>query len=133
MYRVGIICSEDYYREKPIQEFIVKLKKEFGTTATVLGAGNSKGGDSYVKKYALHNGLTYKEYNPSFTGQNMYSALEESYYGKNFHPTHFQHRYQMLINNSDVVVFFVGEKLEPSIKFAKKYSEKRNLKTASYG
>lgn len=127
-----MICSDDYFREKPILEFIARLKKEFGPTCTVLGAGNEKGGDVYVRKYALLNGLPYREYNPSFMGHNMYSALEESYYGKRFHPTHQQHRYEMMIRNCDVVVFFTGDKVEPAIKFAQKYTTKRKLKTASY-
>lgn len=131
MYKVGIICGEEYFREVPIQQFIAKLKKTFGPTATVVGAGNSKGGDLYVKKHALLNGLPYKEYNPSFTGLNMYSAMDESYYGKNFHPTHFQHRYQMMINNCDMVVFFPGNKIDPALEYAQKYVQKRKLKTVS--
>lgn len=131
MYRVGIICSETYFREVPIQQFIVKLKKEFGPTAIVLGGGNSQGGDLYVKKYALLYGLTYREYNPAYTGANLYSAMGEDYYTKAFHPTHLQHRYQMLINDSDVVLFFTGDTVEPSILFAQKYAKKRKLKTAS--
>lgn len=131
MYKVGIICSENYFRELPIQQFVAKLKKEFGPTATVLGGGNLKGGDLYVKKYALLNGLRYQEYNPAYTGRNLYSAMSEEYYTKKYHPTHLQHRYQMLINHSDVVVFFTGESIEPSVEFARKYSQKCKIKTAS--
>lgn len=125
MYTVGIICGQEYLRSTPIRQLITKLYKEFGPTVTVLGAGSDRGGDQYVKKYALSYGVQYKEYNPGFTGHNPHSAMDEGYYAKKFHPTHFQHRYQLLLDNCEVAFFFPGPSVDPALKYAMKYAEKK--------
>lgn len=127
MYSLGVICSKNFVRETYIQKLLARTKAEYGPTARILGGGVSPG-NLLLKKYTLHYGLQYLEYNPSYTGKNIYSAMPDDYYGKSYHPTHLRHRYIRLIQNSDAVIFFVSDQkdvdMEPLIKYAKKLNKK---------
>jgi peroxiredoxin len=61
------------------------------------------------------------DYNLSFTGKNLYSAMDTSYYKKEFHISHYSNRYKQLIFNSDKVVLFgVPRSFKPVIKYLQK-------------
>lgn len=126
MYSIAIIGSEDYVKESKVALFIKKIKDQFGNTATILSGGNDNGAEKWVKKYSLDFGLRYKEFNPSFTGYRMYSALEEEYYGKGFHPSHYYDRYRRMVSESDRMIVFspnpnrIEKELEYVLKLAKK-------------
>jgi len=107
MFRIGIIGSETCFKSKEVKEFLFKVKTTFGSTATIISGGNSTGIEKEVKKTAIEFSLPYQEFNPSFTGKNLYSALSDDYYKKGFHPTHFAHRYDCLLSKIDKLV--IGE------------------------
>lgn len=106
MYRIGIIGPETCFKERKVKQLIFKIKETFGNTATIISGGNSNGIERHVKKTALEFELKYKEFNPSFTGQNLYSAMSESYYTKGKHPSHFEHRYNEMLKHIDKL--FIG-------------------------
>jgi len=107
MIRVGITGSKHYINQIKIGEFIKKLKSTFGPTVTIVSGGYGDV-DSAVKEYALEFGLGYSEYNPSFTGYNEYSALHQSYYGKNEHISHLPNRYSHMYNEVDKMLLFIS-------------------------
>jgi hypothetical protein len=67
--------------EEKIQDVLTRLK-QLNDPVTVLGQGGAEGAPYMIKKYSLEFGLPYMEYNASYTGKNMYSAMPEVYYGK---------------------------------------------------
>lgn len=126
MYSISMIGSDDYVKESKVAMFIKKIRDQFGNTATILSGGSDRGAEKWVKKYSLDLGLRYKEFNPSFTGFRMYSALEEEYYGKGFHPSHYYDRYRRMLSESDRLIVFspnptrIEKPLEYALKIAKK-------------
>lgn len=107
MFRIAIIGSKTCFKTKEVKEFIFKVKTTFGSTATIISGGNSEGIEREVKKFAIEFELPYQEYNPSFTGKNLYSALSDDYYTKGFHPSHFSHRYECMLFKIDKLL--IGE------------------------
>ena len=91
MSRIAVIGNTDWQNKRKIQETLQMLKRKFGDTLIVVGAGGNEGANSMVRKYTLEFGLQYEEYNPSFSGYNMYSAMPESYYGKPYHFSQLHH------------------------------------------
>lgn len=131
MYRIAIIgpttCIE---KTKNVKDFLFKVKQTFGDTATIISGGNLEGIEFDVKKYALQFGLSYKEFNPSFTGYNEHSALYESYYGKKFHSSHYRHRYDEMLKRIDRLVIGIDPKSNHKLYFdVQKKSEKKGIKT----
>lgn len=128
MYRIAIIGPESCVdKTKKVQEFLFKVKTTFGNTATIISGGNLSGIEKDVKKYAIQFELPYLEYNPSFTGRNQFSAMHDSYYGKNFHSSHYRHRYDEMLKRIDRLV--IGESLHKIYSDIQKKSEKRGIKT----
>ena len=79
--KIAVIGSRDWQSKRKVQDVLGRLKR-MEETITILGQGGSEGAPQMVKKYSLEFGLPYVEYNASYTGKNMYSALPEAYYGK---------------------------------------------------
>jgi hypothetical protein len=129
MYKIAIIGSKDYVRESNVAKFVKRIYDQFGKTATILSGGTDQGAERWAKKYSLEFSMIFKEYNPSYTGYRMYSAMDESYYGKGFHPSHFHDRYKHMIYEADRLVIFVerGAKLEPDLQYAIKQAEKKKI------
>ena len=72
-----------------------------------------------VRKFALEFGMPYQEYNPSYTGRNIYSALPEAYYGKKYHFSQLLHRMRILAENCDYMIIMNNENnLNPQLKTA---------------
>lgn len=128
MYKIAITGHPDYIKKSKIGKFIKKLKDEFGPTVTILSGGNEAGPEFWVKEFALDFNLIYKEYNPSYTGHNKYSAIYESYYGKKPHISHYYNRYSKMVSNSDKLVIFNSEKKFTSeLIYLIKCADKKNV------
>lgn len=128
MFRIAIIGSATCFKAQEVKEFLFKVKSTFGKTATIISGGNSEGIEREVKKFAIEFELPYQEFNPSFTGKNLYSALSDDYYTKGFHGSHFAHRYDCMLARIDKLI--IGE--SPDSKdwkfyqtFAKKAEKKK--------
>jgi hypothetical protein len=93
----------------------------------IVGAGGNEGANSMVRKYTLEFGLRYEEYNPSFSGYNMYSAMPESYYGKPYHFSQLHHRMKLIAERCDYMMIMTNEDtLDPVLKTA--YNNVNKLK-----
>lgn len=131
MRKIAITGSTSYLKESKVRKFLKKIYEQYGDTATILSGGNDSGPERWVKKYALEMGMQYREYNPSYTGQRMHSALEENYYGKGYHFSHDYDRYTKMMWDSENLVVFLPEnwKSEREIVHVIKQAKKRNIKT----
>jgi len=109
MYKIAIIGGTEGNYTTKVKEFLFKVKKAFGDTATIFSGGNPTGIEYDTKKYALEFGLPYKEFNPSFSGHNVYSFLPREYFGKGRHPSHYPHRYQQMLMRTDKLIIGSSE------------------------
>lgn len=125
MTRVAVIGNNDWQNKRKVQETLSKLKTRFNNQVVVVGMGGVEGAGQMVKKYAIEMGMQYEEYNPSFTGYNIYSAMPESYYGKPYHFSQLHHRMKLIAENADYVIILTNdtklhEVLQTALKTAKK-------------
>jgi len=119
MKRIAIIGNTDWQNKRKIQETLQLVKKKFGDDLIVVGAGGNEGANNMVRKYALEFGLSYEEYNPSFSGHNMYSAMPESYYGKPYHFSQLHHRMQLIAERCDYMMILSNQpQLDPVLQTA---------------
>ena len=117
--KVAIIGNTGWQNKRKVRDVLYELKQRFGHDLTVLGAGGNEGANYMVRKFALEFEMRYQEYNPSFSGYNLYSALPESYYGKKYHFSQLHHRMKMLSQNCDYLMILTNEtKLDPVLKTA---------------
>jgi hypothetical protein len=124
--KIAIIGPETCQKTNAIKELLFKVRQE-EKNAIILSGGNKTGIEYDVKKYALLFEFDYQEYNPSYTGWNMYSVLKEEYFNKGFHPTQLIDRYRILVRNCDKL--FIGYEPEskswkPLYESTKRYAEK---------
>ena len=127
MTRIAIIGNTDWQNKRKVQDALQKLKSQFNDDLIVVGAGGNEGANSMVRKYALEFGLRYEEYNPSFSGYNMYSAMPESYYGKPYHFSQLHHRMKLIAERCDYMMIMTNENaLDPVLKTA--YNNVNKLK-----
>ena len=75
MKRVAVIGNTNWQNKRKVQETLRNLKQRFGDDVVVLGGGGAEGANSMVRKFALEFGMQYEEYNPSFSGYNVHSAM----------------------------------------------------------
>ena len=72
-------------------------------------------------------GINYSEYNPSFSGYNLYSAMPESYYGKSYHFSQLHHRMKLIAEKCDYMMILTQDTtLDPVLKTA--YTNVNKLK-----
>lgn len=117
--RVAVIGNKEWQNRRKIQDVLQNLKKQFGSDITIVGAGGSEGANYMVRKFALEFGIPYTEYNPSYSGRNLYSAMPESYYGKKYHFSQLLHRMKILAENCDYMIILNNEnKMNPQLKTA---------------
>ncbi len=109
MYKIGISGHDEYGLELNVMKFCKKLYDTFGPTATIITGGSKRGPEYWAKKYALEFGLQFKEYNPSYSGHNLYSALPPEYYGKGYHFSQNYDRYKRMSYAIDKLVLFCPE------------------------
>jgi hypothetical protein len=118
MTKVAIIGNTNWQNRRKIQETLRGIKQRFDEVM-IVGAGGQEGANSMVRKYALEFGMKYMEYNPSFSGYNLYSAMPESYYGKQYHFSQLHHRMKLIAENCDYMMILNNEsKLDPVLKTA---------------
>jgi hypothetical protein len=105
--RIGIITSKYYTDHKKIKELIALIQNHFGKhNATIISPAHSNA-DIIVKKYALEMTLDYIEFNPAYTGYNLYSFEKKEYYeGKNWHFSQLIHRFNRMFQNVDKIFIF---------------------------
>ena len=126
MMRVAVIGNTNWQNKRKVQETLRNLKQRFDDVI-VVGAGGTEGANSMVKKYALEFGMQYEEYNPSFSGYNVYSAMPESYYGKPYHFSQLHHRMKLIAERCDYMIIMTNETtLDPVLKTA--YTNVNKLK-----
>ena len=130
MTKVAVIGNTGWQNRRKVQETLQKLKSKFNDDLDdllIVGAGGNEGANSMIRKYALEFGLQYKEYNPSFSGRNMYSAMPESYYGKSYHFSQLHHRMKLIAEQCDYMMILTNEEaLDPVLKTA--YTNVNKLK-----
>lgn len=126
MVKIGIIGDLAYNSHLQVITLFDKIKKKYGSDVTILSGGNDRGVEPIVKKLALELELKYAEYNPSYTGKRMYSAMPEDYYGKQYHLSHLTDRYRHLIYECSYLIIFInkGSQLSFELDFAIKCAEK---------
>ncbi|CAB4159991.1 hypothetical protein UFOVP723_28 [uncultured Caudovirales phage] len=127
MNRVAVIGNTNWQNKRKVQETLQMLKKKFGEELIVVGAGGNEGANSMVRKYALEFAIQYEEYNPSFSGYNMYSAMPESYYGKSYHFSQLHHRMKLIAERCDYMMILTNEmQLDPVLQTAWTKTKKLN-------
>ena len=94
--KIGIVGSRNWQNHKKMKDMIYSLKNRFGENLIIISGGCPNGADAMAKKYALEFECYYREYNPSHTNQNLYSVMNEGFYGKPYSPKNFFHRNKLL-------------------------------------
>jgi|TARA_R110000868_G_scaffold185288_1_gene427154 hypothetical protein len=123
---VAIIGNKDWQNKRKVQEALQQLKTKFDGV-TIVGAGGSEGANHMVRKYALEFGMSYKEYNPSYSGYNLYSAMPKTYYGKPYHFSQLHHRMKLIAQNCDYMIIMTNEStMDPFLKTAYSNINKQN-------
>ena len=127
MTKVAVIGNTAWQNRRKIQQTLQELKQRFGDELVIIGAGGNEGANSMVRKYTLEFGIRYKEYNPSFSGYNLYSAMPESYYGKAYHFSQLHHRMKLIAEQCDYMMILTNESaLDPVLKTAYNGTKKLN-------
>jgi len=126
---IGIIGSRFYRDHRKIKDTIFKLVQKYGETLTIVSGGCNAGADKFAKKFALELGCGYREYNPSHTQKNLYSALHENFYNKKYKPSNYYHRNKLLAKGVDCIIAFIPENTKANgtkdtIQHAKKFNKK---------
>ena len=126
--KIGIIGSREYQNYRKIKDTIFSLKNRFDDI-TIVSGGCLDGADRFAKKYAIELGCNYIEFNPAHTPKNLYSALHENYYGKQYAPKNFFHRNKMIAKYVNYLIAFIPEgkkanEIEKIIKKEKKLDKK---------
>jgi hypothetical protein len=119
MTKVAVIGNTGWQNKRKVQETLQMLKRKFPEDLMVIGAGGNEGANSMVRKYALEFGMQYREFNPSFSGYNLYSAMPETYYGKPYHFSQLHHRMKLIAQHCDYMMIMTNETaLDPVLKTA---------------
>jgi len=105
--RIGLIGSNYYNNGRKIKDVIYQLKQRFGEELVIISSGSGAGADKFIRKYALVLGCKYIEHNPSHTQKNLYSAMNEHFYNKDYAPKNFFHRNKMLAKDINCLIAFI--------------------------
>ena len=125
--KIAVIGNKDWQNKRKVRQVLSELKQKFKQELIIVSGGGSEGANHMVKKFALEFGISYQEYNPSYTGRNLYSMLPESYYGKKYHFSQLLHRMKLLAENCDYMIIMNNENnLNPQLKTA--YNKIKKLK-----
>jgi predicted Rossmann fold nucleotide-binding protein DprA/Smf involved in DNA uptake len=127
--KVAIVGSREYENVRKIKDLLFDLKRKFGDELIIISGGAKDGADKYAKKYALEFGINYKEFNPAHTPRNLYSAMSDDYYNKQYHVSQFHHRNMLIAKTCDVMVALIpeGSKADgtkSAINSAKRFNKK---------
>ncbi len=128
MINISFAIDTSHYDVGTVQKLFSAIKAKYGTSALISCATSSKLPVNLVKRYALQFGFTYKEYNPANTNANTYSAMPRDYYGKNFHPSQNNHRYEMMLRNTQLLVVLYRKEVACSgVKHAMNVARRLNI------
>jgi len=122
--RIGIIGSRTYQNKRKIRDTIFLLKKKFGEEVEIVSGGCQDGADRFAKKYALELDCKYIEFNPAHTQRNLYSALHDAYYGKEYAVKWFFQRNKMLAGYVDYLIAFMDIESNGTINTIKEAKKK---------
>lgn len=132
--KIAVIGNTGWQNKRKVRDILFELKQRYGTDVIIIGAGGNEGANYMVRKFALEFEMKYQEYNPSFSGYNMYSALPDSYYGKKYHFSQLHHRMKMLAESCDYLMILTNEtKLDPVLKTAYNTANKSEKKVVILG
>lgn len=124
--KIAVIGNTNWQNKRKIKDVLYGLKHKY-PNATILGGGGKEGANYLVRKFALEFDMNYREYNPSFSGYNLYSAMSESYYGKKYHFSQLHHRMKMLAQACDYLIILTNESnLDPVLKTAYNQAKKQD-------
>jgi|TARA_R110000796_G_scaffold41645_1_gene102934 hypothetical protein len=124
--KVAVIGNKNWQNRRKVQETLNGLKSKF-EEVVIVGAGGTEGANSMIRKYALEFGMNYKEYNPSYSGYNLYSAMPKTYYGKSYHFSQLHHRMKLIAQNCDYMIIMTNESImDPFLKTAYSNINKQN-------
>ena len=124
--KVAVIGNNNWQNRRKVQETLQGLKSKFDEVV-IIGAGGSEGANSMIRKYTLEFGMNYKEYNPSYSGYNLYSAMPKTYYGKAYHFSQLHHRMKLIAQNCDYMIIMTNEStMDPFLKTAYSNINKQN-------
>lgn len=125
--RIAVIGNKEWQNKRKVQKVLSELKDKFSQELIIVSGGGSEGANHMVKKFALEFGISYEEYNPSYTGRNLYSMLPESYYGKKYHFSQLLHRMRILAENCDYMIILNNQNnMNPQLQTA--YNKIQKLK-----
>jgi len=127
--KIGIVGSREYSNKRKVQKALFELRGRFGKDLEIISGGCPHGADKYARKYALEFEIGYREFNPAHTVRNLYSALNENYYNKEYAPKNFFHRNKLLAKYVDYIIAFIPEGAEANgtldtVKHAKKLGKR---------
>ena len=126
MTKVAVIGNKNWQNRRKVQEILQGLKSKFDEVI-IVGAGGNEGANSMIRKYALEFGMNYIEYNPSYSGYNLYSAMPKTYYGKSYHFSQLHHRMKLIAQNCDYMIIMTNESnMDPFLKTAYSNINKQN-------
>lgn len=124
--KIAVIGNTNWQNKRKVKDILYSIKQKY-PEATIVGAGGKEGANYMVKKYALEFGIEYTEYNPSFSGFNIYSAMPKSYYGKQYHFSQLHHRMKLLALSCDYIMILTNDtELDPVLKTAYNQAKKSN-------
>lgn len=126
MDKIGIISSSKYSNKEKARQVFNGVYSNLGKFCVFASGGNTEGPEYWSKRYAQEKEIQYKEYNPSYTGYNMFSAMPREYYDKKYHHSHNFHRYKELVLFCDKIIVFLEKDIEipAEISYAIKMAEK---------
>ena len=107
--KIGLIGSTRYENKRKIRETVFKLLEKFNDDLVIVSCGEKIGAERYIKKYALEMGCNYKEFNPSHTVRNLYSAMHENFYGKAYKAANFFHRNKLITSHISALIVFMED------------------------
>ena len=126
MTKVAVIGNKNWQNRRKVQEILQGLKSKFDEVI-IVGAGGNEGANSMIRKYALEFGMNYIEYNPSYSGYNLYSAMPKTYYGKSYHFSQLHHRMKLIAQNCDYLIIMTNDStMDPFFKIKSGFTPKKS-------
>ena len=117
--RIAVIGNKEWQNKRKVKQILSELKQKFTNDLVIVSGGGTEGANYMIRKFALEFGITYQEYNPSYTGRNLYSMLPESYYGKKYHFSQLLHRMRILAENCDYMIILNNQnEMNPQLQTA---------------
>jgi len=126
--KFGIYICEGYENKTKIKDTLFDLKNKFGDQLEI-SCINTNRNERFLRKKVLDSGILYKEFNSAHTLHNMYSALREDFYKKQYAFRNYFVAAKILASYVDYMLLF-GKKNEINDIFEYLYTKvkERNIK-----